>query len=204
MNNRERLNYDLNLRYLFDRTYLRNLHTDNDPGYTVSQGVAERDSGYTNLLKNYVSLTKGRNILKEVHKWIFFWIIIVGTVVIGAFLIGFVNTQVSSMEQNGSFNSDAIAALISALVSLVTVVISIPIIITKYLFNTKEDENITAIIKETQEHDSKEITLLDDYFKIGGSKKSQKKQPKNVNDTGKKNTDTSEAKLEVKKALSDI
>lgn len=33
-------------------------------------------------------------------------------------------------------------------------IIAIPIAITKYLFSTKEDENITNIILHTQRHDS--------------------------------------------------
>lgn len=55
-------------------------------------------------------------------------------------------------------------SLISSSVSLISIIISIPIIITKYLFNSKEDDNITTIISKTQEHDSLQMNLLSSRF----------------------------------------
>ena len=46
-----------------------------------------------------------------------------------------------------------ITVVISCLVSFASVIISIPLIITKYLFSTKEDNNIAKIILHTQKHD---------------------------------------------------
>lgn len=43
--------------------------------------------------------------------------------------------------------------IISCLISFSSVLIAIPLIITKYLFNNKEDKRISGIILHTQEHD---------------------------------------------------
>lgn len=49
---------------------------------------------------------------------------------------------------------ESMPLLITAIVGFVSSIISIPVAITKYLFSTKEDENITQIILHTQDHDT--------------------------------------------------
>lgn len=150
--------------YIKDQEYWTRISKDDDPGGAISHGVVERDEYYTELLGNYADLTRKRNKRKEFHKWAFFWIIIASCIVIGFFLIRFVITGAQNLLLSNQFTSDTLVAFVSALASLVSVIISIPLIITKYLFNTAEDDNITKIIMGTQLHDSKEISLLDDRF----------------------------------------
>lgn len=58
--------------------------------------------------------------------------------------------------------ASAVPIIVTAFGSLVSAVIGIPLAITNFLFNTKEDDNITEIIKHTQEHDASGRTLYKD------------------------------------------
>lgn len=158
-NNEKNNDFDklINAYIIGDGTYTT-LSDDKDNGHVIETGIADRDVYYKELLGNYKRLTRVRNILKEIHKWLFFWFIIIACFVIIAFLIQYICSTKSNISEN-------YVAVITAIVSLTTTVISIPLIITKYLFNTKEDDNITQIISKTQEHDTAEIELLIDRFK---------------------------------------
>ena len=134
------------------------LFGDTDSGKIIETGLASRDTHYTELLENYKRLTRARNVLKEIHKWIFFWLIVVACALVVVFLIHYINDMKNTINEHS-------VAVVTAIVSLITTVISVPIIITKYLFNTKEDDNIAHIISKTQEHDKAEIELLIDRFK---------------------------------------
>lgn len=48
---------------------------------------------------------------------------------------------------------DSMFLLITSMVDFISTIIAILVTITKYLFSTNEDENITPIILHTQEHD---------------------------------------------------
>ena len=55
-----------------------------------------------------------------------------------------------SRNDNNLYN---LIAIVSSLISFSSVIISIPLIITKYLFSSKEDKRIASIILHTQKHD---------------------------------------------------
>lgn len=188
-------------QYINDQVFFSQLFTDDDPGDLISHGIADRDSEYTELLQNYVELSRRRNKFKEFHKWAFFWIIIVLCIVFGYFVIKFIITSSQSLVDTNQFSSESLVAFISALASLVSVIISIPIIISKYLFNTKEDDNITEIIKGTQIHDSNEIKLLSEHF----AKKTESKRKESANKVSKKTESNTEMTLdEIEKALKNV
>lgn len=128
----------------------------------TAQQIKERDKQYTELLAAYVSISRIRNNVKEWHKWIFFWLVIVACVV---FLVVAIRTIGLIMEsQDPDFIVSAIPIVVAAFASLLTAVIGIPLAITNFLFNTKEDDNITEIIKHTQEHDAVGRDLFKDDF----------------------------------------
>lgn len=58
----------------------------------------------------------------------------------------------------------SIPIFITSLVSCITTVIAIPLAITNFLFNTKEDDNIAGIIQHMQDHDMASMTLLKERF----------------------------------------
>lgn len=114
--------------------------------------IIHRDQNYSKLLKSYVSISKARNFLKEVHKWLLFWGIVFACVK----GFGLLNQIISPIleSKDVAVIVDAMPVLIAALVSFVSAVIAVPLAVVNFLFNTKEDDNITDIIKHTQEHDA--------------------------------------------------
>lgn len=116
---------------------------------TISKkNISNRDDSYTALLEHFVSITKRRNFLKELHKWIYFWIIMILTILFSITIFIFLNKI--SRNDNNLYN---LIAIVSSLISFSSVIISIPLIITKYLFSSKEDKRIASIILHTQKHD---------------------------------------------------
>lgn len=121
-------------------------------GSQVEEQITKRDSEYTNILKHFVCITRVRNWVKEVLKWTFYLLLmasIISIVVMSIYLLKAVVSK-SNIEQLIKF----IPLFITSIVSLVSVIITIPVTIARYLFSTKEDENITKIILHTQEHDT--------------------------------------------------
>lgn len=114
--------------------------------------IAKRDGKYTELLEHFVGLTKVRNILKEFFKWLFY-LVIMGSIVA---LIYVVCNLFKKYVTNANIEQivESMPLLITSMVGFVSTIIAIPVTITKYLFSTKEDENITQIILHTQEHDT--------------------------------------------------
>ncbi len=145
------------------KKYLRGsvLHftmSDEDVSGSLTTQIAERDKHYTNLLKNHISLTNARGICKEIHKWLFFWILMIACC-FGLFYIHKI-FQVILSANDITLIINSIPVIITALISLISTIIAVPITITKFLFNTKEDDNITTLIKHTQEHDASGINLF--------------------------------------------
>ena len=132
--------------------------SDEDVSGSLTTQIAERDIYYTDLLKNHLSLTKARGICKEIHKWIFFWLIIVAC----AFGILYIQRIFKRILGADEINViiDGIPIIVTALVSLVSTIIIVPVTIAKFLFNTKEDDNITSLIQHTQDHDTSGINLF--------------------------------------------
>lgn len=135
--------------------------SDEDSDRLMEEGIPKRDSYYTKLLRNYWTLTRFRNFVKEIHKWLFFWFIIVVLIFVCFRLTNYIDIILSYLQKSPN---EYTVSLITSIISLVSTVISIPIIITKYLFNNKEDDNITTIISKTQEHDNIELSLLKERF----------------------------------------
>lgn len=136
--------------------------SDDQPGRVIETEIAQRDKKYSALLSSYVKLTSVRNVLKEIHKWLFFWLVIVAA----GICISLVHNVITTiLESNDSeFIVKSIPAIITALISFVAAIIGIPMTITSFLFNTKEDDNITELIKHTQDHDAGSITMFKERF----------------------------------------
>lgn len=137
-------------------------YSDDQPGKVIETEIAQRDKKYSALLSSYVQITSVRNVLKEIHKWLFFWLVIIAS---GICLSLVYNVITSILDSNDpEFIISSIPAIITALVSFVTAIIGIPMTITSFLFNTKEDDNITELIKHTQDHDAGSITMFKERF----------------------------------------
>lgn len=147
------------MRHIFDALGSNNTETSNEQTEddklfrekTTSE-ISERDKEYTYLLQHFVKITKIRNYLKEIFKWIFYLIIMISLFFFFIMLYKLFNSFIKKANIEQLINS--IPLFITSIVSFISVIIAIPIAITKYLFSTKEDENITNIILHTQRHDS--------------------------------------------------
>lgn len=114
--------------------------------------ITNRDKEYTDLLSHFVTITRVRNILKEIFKWSFYIALIISVVVLVCMTKSIFNKYVENANIQQMIES--IPLLITSIVGFVSVIITIPVTITKYLFSTKEDEYITKIILHTQDHDT--------------------------------------------------
>ncbi len=152
------------VKKLLDKTFFdfSGTNSDKDSGKSLERQIVKRDKKYTELLDNYLSITKTRNSVKEVHKWFFFWLVIISCGIVIYLVYKTINKILSSNDYNVIIQS--IPIFITALVSCITAVIAIPLAITNFLFNTKEDDNIAGIIQHMQDHDMASITLLKERF----------------------------------------
>ncbi len=118
----------------------------------TTEQISKRDGEYSELLRHFVKITKIRNRLKEFFKWLFYGMVILSTVALTIIVYRLFNRFISSASMTQI--TEAIPLLVTAMVGFVSTIIAIPVAITKYLFNTDEDKNITEIILHTQEHDT--------------------------------------------------
>lgn len=141
--------------------------------------ITNRDKEYTKLLTHFVNITQVRNILKEFFKWSFYLTLIIALAALVYITYSLFRKYISSatIEQI----SDSLPLLITSMVGFVSAIITIPTTITKYLFSTTEDENITEIILHTQEHDVNGRKWAMDFKKI----------IENIDDKVKKDSDNS-------------
>lgn len=157
--------------------------SDNDPGKNLEVEINKRDENYTKLLDNYVQITSVRNVVKEIHKWLFFWLIILACVLGIRYSYKILNRVLA--VDDVEYLIDCIPLIISGIVSFVSTIIAIPLTIAKFLFNTQEDDNITNVIKHTQDHDSSALTLFKERF----SKKDSSSEPSNSEQSPKPSTE---------------
>lgn len=141
-------------------------HTEDDNTFRTDtkQQISKRDSEYTYLLTHFVRITKIRNILKEFFKWSFY-LLVIGTIFVLTLIVyKLFNKYMKSANIEQILNS--MPLLITSMVGFVSTIITIPVTITKYLFSTEEDHNITQIILHTQEHDMNGRQWTMDFKKI--------------------------------------
>lgn len=129
-----------------------NTEDDNTFRKETTEQISKRDAEYSKLLQHFVKMTQIRNCLKEFFKWSFYLLIICATFVLMVIVYRLFNRYVSSADIEQILESSPL--LITAMVGFVSTIITIPVTITKYLFSTAEDENITKIILHTQDHDT--------------------------------------------------
>lgn len=132
---------------------VENLRSDDNETFRekTTKELSKRDIEYTELLTHFVDITKIRNHIKEIFKWLF-----LATIIVSICVLLFVIFSLFKKFRSEDIDKvvEFIPLLTTSLVGFVSAIIAIPITITKYLFSTKEDENITQIILHTQEHDT--------------------------------------------------
>ena len=143
--------YNTVTKILLNKYKENNTSDDETFRHKTKKEISERDEKYTELLTHFIRITRARNVIKEIVKWIF----LISIIFFAGKFIFLMDTLFKYIMQKATVDQmiSSVPVLVSAIVGGVSVVISIPVVITKYLFSTKEDENITKIILHTQEHD---------------------------------------------------
>lgn len=119
-----------------------------------------RDSLYTELLTTFISQYSSRNKKKEENKWRFFWITIISFFLFMMFVA--ISLIILSFKLPSSQLISALPAYITAIVGGISVIIVIPISISKYLFNPDEDKAMLKMVQKMQDYDLKKSTDLKD------------------------------------------
>lgn len=143
----------------------------------TTKEITHRDTKYTELLSHFVTITKIRNFLKEFFKWTFYITIIIAIIALVIIVYKLFNKYIASATIEQILDSAPL--LITAMVGFVSTIITIPVTITKYLFSTEEDKNITEIILHTQEHDTSGRQWATDFIVDDLEKKNDKSKKQN-------------------------
>lgn len=111
--------------------------------------MQSHNTSFDELLKAYVKNTKRNLLMKLILKVIFFICCMLILIVLFAFLI---YSSMYCLKNEVSQNS-LITVMVANVISFLTSFIVLPHTIANYLFNNKEDENMTQIIKNIQDYD---------------------------------------------------
>ena len=156
-------------------------NTEDDKKFrkNTKEQITNRDEKYSELLTHFVKITQIRNCLKEFFKWTFYLVIICSIFTLILVIYKLFNKYISSASIEQILESAPL--LITAMVGFVSTIITIPVTITKYLFSTEEDKNITEIILHTQEHDTSGSQWAMDFKKMMEGFEEVDKNEKNSN-----------------------
>lgn len=134
------------------------LKSDDDFDKANQKELQKRDEIYTALLKDFQILYSNRQQKKEIKKWLFFHIVLWSWGLFGASVLAVLVIAAVKATDMLSF----LPVMVTSVVSIVTSIIVIPEIVTKYLFNPNEDNEITKMIIEMQKHDLSNRGMIKD------------------------------------------
>ncbi len=120
--------------------------------------INDRETHYTRLLEYFIDHYQIKQIMKHCFKVVFFICMMACFVVIIVLSIS-ISIKVTNMnvEDFGLF----VPTLLSAIAGFVTAIVAIPLVVTRYLFDNKEDERLVDLIKNMQAHDIENLNHLD-------------------------------------------
>ncbi|MCI9141251.1 MAG: hypothetical protein HFH87_01355 [Lachnospiraceae bacterium] len=113
--------------------------------------MTERNGKYSELLEAYTTNTK-RSLLIKVSFRIIFLLVSIG-VLVGTFVVFCVTIWCILTNKVEAAYIETIVSILSVMVSMVTVFIVLPKIMTKYLFDIEEEKNMYNVVKQIQDYD---------------------------------------------------
>ncbi len=125
------------------------LNNNLDLLHSQEKELSNRDSAYTEFLKEYISDYRWKRWSKFAMKVVLFVCILVGGFILAT--VGF--NMISRLINENAPQETVITMIISSMAGIITSFIAIPLAITNYLFNPGEDEKIATIISQMQNHD---------------------------------------------------
>lgn len=121
----------------------------------------EHATEYTKLLKTYIRNSKKSAKQKKLFKNVFFWVSVIMLTL--SFVLFAIISLMLILRGWECMNTASLTGLISSLIGLLSLYIVIPEIIAKYLFNQKEDEDMTKIVESVQSYDEKVFNIMNMY-----------------------------------------
>ncbi len=131
------------------------------PAKKITQSLSNRETYYSKMTKNYVNQNLSRFILKEIHKWVFFWVMMGALIAVSVL---FVLIAVKVIELPVTEITDAFPLLLGAFASFIATIIAIPLLIGQYLFNKSEDNNMGQMVLNMQQYDREGQALFSEYI----------------------------------------
>lgn len=113
--------------------------------------MTERNRKYSELLDAYTKNAKRVLLIKVIFR-IVFLLVSVGAL-IGTFTVFCITIWCILTKKVEAAYIETIVSILSAMVSMVTVFIVLPKIMTKYLFDIEEEKNMYNVVKQIQDYD---------------------------------------------------
>lgn len=113
--------------------------------------MKERNGKYSELLDAYTKNAKRVLLIKVIFR-IVFLLVSVGAL-IGTFTVFCITIWCILTKKVEAAYIETIVSILSAMVSMVTVFIVLPKIMTKYLFDIEEEKNMYNVVKQIQDYD---------------------------------------------------
>lgn len=148
--------------------------------------ILKHSKNYSKLLDFYVASANENIKMKKWFKIIFFIVTMLSLIAIVYLFFKTFRYTFNSFDKFDSLNEVTLEAILSvativvpAISSLIVAFVKIPEIIAEYLFNTKEDENMSVIIKNIQDYDK---AMFEMEYKFDELLKDNKDQNEEVED----------------------
>lgn len=148
--------------------------------------ILKHSKNYSKLLDFYVDSAKENIKMKKWFKIIFFIVTMLSLIAIVYLFFKTFRYAFNSFNKFDNLNKVTLEAILSvvtiivpAISSLIVAFVKIPEIIAEYLFNTKEDENMSVIIKNIQDYDK---AMFEMEYKFDELLKDNKDQNEEVED----------------------
>ncbi|MCI8286905.1 MAG: hypothetical protein HFH89_04475 [Lachnospiraceae bacterium] len=113
--------------------------------------MRERNRKYSEILEAYTKNAKRVLLIKVIFR-IAFLLVAIGAL-IGTFVMFCVTIWCILTKKVEAAYIETIVSILSAMVSLITVFIVLPKIMTKYLFDIEEEKNMYNVVKQIQDYD---------------------------------------------------
>lgn len=127
------------------------IKSDDDLSKDDCDRMKERNGKYSEILSVYTKNVKRVLWIKLIFRVIFL-LVSVGALV-GTFVLFCVILRWIACEKIDIGYMEAIVSIVSSMVSMITVFIVLPKIMTKYLFDIEEEKNIYNMVKQIQDYD---------------------------------------------------
>lgn len=133
------------------RNTYSNISSDEELQNDDRRRMKERNKKYSEVLETYIANTKRVLWIKLIFR-IIFLIVSIGALV-GTFVVFCIVLWWAANGKIEAGNLEITVSIISSMVSMMTVFIILPKIMTKYLFDVEEEKNMHNIVRQIQGYD---------------------------------------------------